>query len=368
MRASAEPLSGTFARSDSEPTQAGEVWEPDFEAKIGLGRAQLNALVRDLRTPSRVCFWGDFAATWLVAAASFGLCFFAEDNLARALCFLASVCATYRMTLFTHELTHLPKGSVPGFRTAWNLFCGIPLLIPSFMYEAHLIHHDRRTYGTGADGEYLEFASSARSQGVLAVLSAVLAVPSLVVRFCVLAPISGLFPALRRRVLRHASALNIDFRAARPVPEPTPAPWVWQEVGCFGWCVALALLVYQGVVPLRGLLLAAAVLTCAVGLNSLRVLAAHRYASRLPRSFADQVLDSNDFPHGAASLWAPLGLRYHAMHHLFPSLPYHALGEAHRRVHAALPARSLLRETARKSLFSALNEVVGTRRKLEVAR
>ena len=33
-----------------------------------------------------------------------------------------------------------------------------------------------------------------------------------------------------------------------------------------------------------------------------------------------------------AELWAPVGLRYHATHHLLPSLPYHALPEAHRRL------------------------------------
>ena len=31
-------------------------------------------------------------------------------------------------------------------------------------------------------------------------------------------------------------------------------------------------------------------------------------------------------------LWAPVGLRYHALHHLMPSMPYHSLGEAHRRL------------------------------------
>ena len=35
-------------------------------------------------------------------------------------------------------------------------------------------------------------------------------------------------------------------------------------------------------------------------------------------------------------LWAPVGLRYHALHHLLPSMPYHALGECHRRLIAHL--------------------------------
>jgi fatty acid desaturase len=29
-------------------------------------------------------------------------------------------------------------------------------------------------------------------------------------------------------------------------------------------------------------------------------------------------------------LWAPVGLRYHALHHWIPSLPYHNLARAHR--------------------------------------
>ncbi len=36
----------------------------------------------------------------------------------------------------------------------------------------------------------------------------------------------------------------------------------------------------------------------------------------------------------------PVGLRYHALHHLFPFLPYHNLGKAHARLIARLPAGS----------------------------
>ena len=36
-----------------------------------------------------------------------------------------------------------------GFRLVWNLIVGVPLLVPSFMYEGvHNLHHAKRYYGT----------------------------------------------------------------------------------------------------------------------------------------------------------------------------------------------------------------------------
>ena len=47
-----------------------------------------------------------------------------------------------------------------------------------------------------------------------------------------------------------------------------------------------------------------------------------------------QFLDSVNVPPPGitAEIWAPVGLRYHALHHLMPSMPYHDLPEAHRRL------------------------------------
>ena len=55
-------------------------------------------------------------------------------------------------------------------------------------------------------------------------------------------------------------------------------------------------------------------------------------------SVTAQYLDTVNVPPPAflPMLWAPVGLRYHALHHLIPGVPYHALGEAHRRLSAAL--------------------------------
>ena len=53
-----------------------------------------------------------------------------------------------------------------------------------------------------------------------------------------------------------------------------------------------------------------------------------------PMTVTAQFLDSVNVPPPglAAEIWAPVGLRYHALHHLMPSMPYHDLPEAHRRL------------------------------------
>jgi fatty acid desaturase len=49
-----------------------------------------------------------------------------------------------------------------------------------------------------------------------------------------------------------------------------------------------------------------------------------------------------------------VGLRDHALHHLLPSMPYHALGEAHRRLVAHLGTDS----TYARSTYSGLIPLV----------
>lgn len=56
----------------------------------------------------------------------------------------------------------------------------------------------------------------------------------------------------------------------------------------------------------------------------------------------------------ATELSAPLGTRYHAVHHLLPNLPYHSLRAAHRDVEAAAPAWAALQEGHRNGLANAL--------------
>ena len=72
-----------------------------------------------------------------------------------------------------------------------------------------------------------------------------------------------------------------------------------------------------------------------------------------------QYLDSVNVPPPGplAELWAPVGLRYHALHHLLPSMPYHSLPEAHRRLSATLTAPSTYHEANHPGLLHLVGRI-----------
>ena len=71
-----------------------------------------------------------------------------------------------------------------------------------------------------------------------------------------------------------------------------------------------------------------------------------------PMSVTAQFLDSVNVPPPATlpALCAPVGLRYHALHHLLPGVPYHNLGEAHRRLCRDLDATSVYHGSTHRHL------------------
>ena len=90
-------------------------------------------------------------------------------------------------------------------------------------------------------------------------------------------------------------------------------------------------------------------------LNQVRTLVAHLWANDGDAiTVTAQYLDSVNVPPPAmlSPLWAPVGLRYHATHHLLPSLPYHSLAEAHRRLMTQLGEQSTYREANYPGLFA----------------
>jgi fatty acid desaturase len=90
--------------------------------------------------------------------------------------------------------------------------------------------------------------------------------------------------------------------------------------------------------------------------NSLRTLGAHAYASDgKPLDRDEQLQDSIDTPAARwGVLWAPVGLRFHALHHYFPGIPYHNLGKAYRRITGQLPSEAAIHQVRSRGLVQSL--------------
>lgn len=315
-------------------------------------------IVGDLFEPRPRIYWTDFLVSFAVGLACYAMVRRVESLPLAALLFAISVLSLYRAALFIHELAHLRAKSLQGFRMAWNLLYGIPLVVPSFLYTTHWSHHVRKNYATQADGEYLPLGSEPAGN-ILWYLAQSFIIPVLaIVRFLVLTPLAWCSPGLRRWVQQHASSMIIDPTYVRPLPTRVELRgWRLQEAAVFIYLAGATALLVAGRLPLTFLAQAYATAVCAILLNAVRTLVAHRYLHHGEEvTFLEQMLDSLNFPNWplVSGLWAPVGLRFHALHHLFPSLPYHSLAEAHRRLMAQLPADSPYRQTESPGLWSSL--------------
>jgi len=328
---------------------------------------QANDIARDLTRADPKVYRLDLGVTAFVTWLSFWIAVTAAAPawawVAGAVCVLS----LYRGISFIHELTHLRRDDVPGFHFVWNVLIGVPWLTPSLLYEGvHILHHAKDRYGTARDPEYHPLARRPPHELAVFLGVALLAPAATVLRFAVLAPLSFLFPPLRRFVVAKASGMVINPGFAREdFDRAHSAPWLAQEIGAWLWSWTVLGLAVAGVVPWRALAIAAVIFAGMTFLNQLRTAVAHYWendgAQMAP---LDQFRDTVNVPPPALLpfLWAPVGLRYHALHHLMPRLPYHNLGIAHRRLVEALPADHVYREVEQRELFPALGRLIGRMR------
>jgi len=312
--------------------------------------------------PSRWIFWSDLLASAAVGWLSFALAL-TWSGPASLLAQIVAVLALYRAVLFIHELAHLRPGAIPRFEQTFDALVGIPLLVPSLMYVgSHGDHHSSSRYGTDADPEYEPMAHWSRAR-IIASTGVMLAVPLLLVlRWGVVAPLSWLLPPLRRLTVARLSTLVVNVRYRRPEPSGEALQrWRRGERGAAVLVWAMAAAVAGGLVPVEVLWRWYAVTAAILVINHFRTLAAHRYESRGERmDTRGQLADSINLRGvpGLTVLLAPVGLRYHGLHHLVPAVPYHHLGRLHRHLIETLPADSPYRLTVRRSLTGTLRALL----------
>jgi fatty acid desaturase len=319
----------------------------------------LGPLVKDLHRPRPIIYWSDLFAC--IALAALGLYLstpFPDTVLQGSIPAIAGIVvaglALYRASYFNHELSHQAR-QLPGFEIGWNLCIGIPLLIPSFLYYDHLNHHSVRGFGTESDIEY--FAPKQRGlRGAITLLAVCACLPFLyIARFSLLPPLAWVSPKVRHWVDTRASGLGVLGLSRRPPPTAAERlSWRVQEAACFVYLCIMGLLLLFGVNTVSALLQFYAIMSVLLLFHALRIMVGHRYESNgEPQDRIEQVLDSFNFPKYSlvTSILAPLGFHLHALHHLFPKIPYHNMPEAHRRICAALPKDSFYHQVESDNYF-----------------
>jgi fatty acid desaturase len=322
--------------------------------------ASLGALVRDLRRPRPWIYWLDLFGC--VIAADIGL--FLASPFPQALArpegcvgFALTVASLYRASYFIHELAHRSR-QLPGFGLAWNLLVGIPLLVPSFLYSDHRTHHSTQHFGSRVDVEYL--APWLRGpKGAFALVAAAFVLPFCYsARFAILAPAAWVSPSARQWVDTRVSSLGLLGLSRRAAPgRDERRLWRIQEAGCFAYLACSGAGIALGLIPVS---LAAQMICVTITiliLHGFRIMAGHRYASDGDRTdLTEQVRDSFNFsgPRLLMMVLTPLGFHLHALHHLFPGIPYHNMREAHRRILAALPQGSVYHMVSGRSFVAEL--------------
>ena len=333
-----------------------------------LSVSEARKIVSDLFTPNPWIYWLDLLVTLAVAYTATRVFLLSTTFSGLALiCYCVAGIGLFRAALFMHEVVHFRRGEMVAFRVAWNILAGIPMLTPSFLYESHLAHHNTHHYGTGNDGEYLPLGVGS-IRNIWRFLAQVFCLPLFVgLRFFIGTPISFLHPKLRQWMLERASSFVINFSYRRVIPDNAPRRiWALVELGC--WLRATLILTppLLSLGPWTRVAQIYALALLALGLNHFRTLVAHRYLSTGEKmSFAEQLSDSVNITGIpiVTELFFPVGLRYHALHHLFPSIPYHNLGIAHHRLLAALPTGCVYHQITSPGSWSAVRGLLRSSRR-----
>jgi fatty acid desaturase len=309
-------------------------------------------------------YWTDLLGTAAIAwsALVVGWMAIARGHWATtATAFTVAVFAFYRLSAFLHEVAHT-RNTMRGFDLAWNVVVGVPFLTPSFIYRGvHTIHHARAVFGTARDPEYTELDGLGHYRHAKLLVGPLLVPIGLLVRWLVLAPASLFSARWRRRVVEKHSSLagNPSFVRAAPIGRDR-VRWHRLEIACFIWSATLVALFATRLVPASCGLFLFALSVCGTALHGLRSFATHRFhGGGRPRTFEEQFKDSVNVTGDAwwTELCAPVGLRYHALHHFAPDLPYHALGAAHRLLLAELPPSDIYHSVTFRSFRQAFSNL-----------
>jgi fatty acid desaturase len=303
-------------------------------------------------------YWADFAIS-LVLGYGFGSLFLMAPlgSVWQWMAYPLAVFWIYRLGSLVHEVCHLGAHEMRVFKVTWNLLVGVITLSPSpFFTRHHRDHHSCKHYGTHEDPEYV--VNFFRGSGVLGMIGYAVEIavfPLLVFLRFLLGPLTFIHPRLREFFLRRGCALTLNWRYERKVSAFDRRVLNAIELLCSLRAWLMLISVFVGWTDWTRLPLFYSVAVGVLALNQLRLLGDHHLESAGSRLALDaHILDSCNYTERDIGAWVlfPFAIRYHALHHMFPSLPYHNLAAAHAYLAHELPADSPYHSLSQRSWWS----------------
>lgn len=331
-------------------------------------RKKYREIVADYFDADPAIFWRDFLLAYAVFIGSVVALFMLEPLWQRAAAFVVAAFMAYRCASYVHEIVHLPKSRFGAFIKGWNIMIGIPFLMPSVMYESHMDHHLPRKYATMEDPEYLPLAGSGAWPVIWFVLHHAVVTPFvLYIRMLVGLPVRLVSAKGADYLDRRFSSLVINWQYDRR-NKTKKSLLMALEAYVLVSAIVGTVLVNQGFLNPLDIALMVSVIMLSLVFNAVRTLGAHRYENHDLQAVGakEQLLDSLNYtgPAWIGAFMAPVGLRFHALHHLFPTIPYYQLEGAHNALMANLDADDAYRQTA---FNSYLGQMFGLMRKSNTA-
>ena len=337
-----------------------EHWVQDSRSAIRTSKVDFFKL-------SPFTYWRDFLLSVTIAYTAATIYLISPPfSWVQIIAFPIAVFWLYRTGSLIHEVAHLNQKEMRTFKIVWNIVAGVPMLTPSPFYSAHhRDHHTQRLFGSKQDPEYVvNYFKPGSILSLLAYAGVVLVFPLLVVLRFILTPLTFLHPKLRTFVLTRCSSLMMNPHYVRRVSKADRRRITAIEALCFVRATLIPLSVLIGINHWTRMPMLYSLGISVLILNQMRLLADHHYeADGSKMSFSEHLLDSCNYSGRDFFTWLffPFSIRYHALHHLFPSMPYHNLEAANVYLMKNLPPDSPYRLLDQPGWFSVARRTVSAR-------
>lgn len=304
-------------------------------------------------------YWLDFVVSATLAYVSAGIYLAAPlFSWPQIIAFPFAIFWLYRSGSLIHEVAHLPRHELKTFKIVWNLVVGVVTLAPSTFFTAHhRDHHSGRMYGTPEDPEYVVNVFRRGSLPSIALYALhVLLYPSFVFLRFLLAPLSFIHPKVRDFTLRRLSSFTLNWKYEKNLARLDRRTFATVELLCWARASLILIGVFAGITTWHRLPLMYVLAASTLMFNQMRQLADHHFESDgQPMSIDAHIVDSCNYTERDFLTWLffPFAIKYHALHHMFPSLPYHNLQAAHEYLDANLPTDSPYRNLNQPTWWSA---------------